>query len=175
TAQDTFDQNNSRIAKINQSLNSGKPGIRVKDPGQRKALRQEMQRLTAAQNLAKKQIPALQAQLGRVQANPNVISGIHRDKTEAEKQQAEEETLLGQKSLAALKGDYPIDPALMRQTNEQESVLRQHLANTLGPDYENTTQGSEALRAFNESKVETFENERRKAIAQFIPEQSGLS
>jgi len=50
-------------------------------------------------------------------------------------------------------GKADFDPFLTQQFNDQERTLRQTLARQLGPDYENSSAGIEALAKFNQNKT----------------------
>jgi hypothetical protein len=61
--------------------------------------------------------------------------------------------------LAALRGENPVDPTLLRGFEEKERLLHEQLSRQLGPDYAITTVGSDALR--------NLERERAEAMAQY--------
>ena len=65
------------------------------------------------------------------------------------------------RSEAALKGELPINPALTRDLDEQEGTLRERLYKQLGPGWETSTPGIEALSNFNKRKNELFDASRR--------------
>lgn len=60
------------------------------------------------------------------------------------------ERLLGERTLAALKGELPVDPALERDIAKQEQTLRDTLRSQLGPGYETSTPGIDAMQSFRE-------------------------
>lgn len=64
--------------------------------------------------------------------------------------QLEVEMGLAKRSLAALKGELPVDPALEREISTQERTLRDTLRQQLGAGYETSTPGIEALQRFGE-------------------------
>lgn len=66
------------------------------------------------------------------------------------KQDAEIKRLLGERSLAALKGELPVDPALERDLKTQGETLRDRLQSQLGSGYETSSAGIEALQKFGE-------------------------
>lgn len=75
--------------------------------------------------------------------------------------ESEINTRLLQRSLAALKGELPVDPALLRDLGEQESVLRETLRKNLGTGYETSTPGIETLAEFNKRGSELKDAARR--------------
>lgn len=57
------------------------------------------------------------------------------------------------------------DPATERQIKDEETKLRNSLRNSLGPDYENTSQGRRALSDFRQSATEVRFDSRDRRIA----------
>jgi hypothetical protein len=53
-------------------------------------------------------------------------------------------------------GKADFDPFLTQQFNQQETLLREQLRRNLGPDYETSTPGIEALARFNQNKTTTL-------------------
>lgn len=71
-------------------------------------------------------------------------------------------TLLDQqRSLAALRGELPVDPALTRSLDEQEKTLHNTLRGQLGTDYLTSSAGIEALDRFTQSKNNLLDASRR--------------
>jgi len=66
-----------------------------------------------------------------------------------------------QRSLAALKGELPIDPAMERQFSKMEEDMRAELYRNLGPDYATSTPGIEAMSEFNSMKASVYDQARR--------------
>jgi len=82
-------------------------------------------------------------------ANGNITSITQRAEETARRQQtAEIERLFGERSLAALKGELPVDPALEKDLGVQEQELRNQLTAQFGPGYETSTPGIQALEEF---------------------------
>lgn len=81
------------------------------------------------------------------------------DPNYAAKQQIER-TLLG-RTLAALRGELPVDPALVTDLSRQEEALRETLRKELGPGYELSTPGMRRLEEFNLRKNQLLEGARR--------------
>ena len=73
----------------------------------------------------------------------------------------EVETLSLERTLAALKGELPINPSLTRELDEQEELLREDLRRQLGPGFETSTPGRNALDKFFRDKEEILEGARR--------------
>lgn len=69
----------------------------------------------------------------------------------AAKRKREIERLLDERTLAGLKGNLPVDPALERDISDQEETLRQRLQEQFGPGYETSSPAIEALSKFEES------------------------
>jgi hypothetical protein len=70
-------------------------------------------------------------------------------------------TKLLQRSLAALNGELPVDPALLRDLGEQETALRETLRKNLGTGYETSTPGIETLAEFTKRSSELKDAARR--------------
>lgn len=65
----------------------------------------------------------------------------------------------------ALKGEEPLDPTLKREFDEKEQVLRERLRRQMGPDYETSTAGRQALANFDRERSEAFAQFNRQSIA----------
>lgn len=77
------------------------------------------------------------------------------------------ETQLLERQEKALKGELPINTALLNDLNDQEQRLHSVLRDRLGTDYETSTAGSQALAEFSKRKVEVLDTARRGDIAFF--------
>lgn len=97
-------------------------------------------------------LPFLAQQEGfTVQTDSNGnITGItmNADETARRDQENEITRLLGERSLAALKGELPVDPGLEKDLSVQEQELRNRLTQQFGPGYETSSPGVEALEEF---------------------------
>lgn len=80
-------------------------------------------------------------------------------------QRAEIEGLTRDRTLAALKGELPLDPTLLRELEMQEENLRGGLMKNLGPGYETSSPGIEALADFQRRKGELIYGANRGEIA----------
>lgn len=78
-----------------------------------------------------------------------------------------------QRSLAALRGDLPVNPALTNDLTRAENELHSRLLDQLGPGYETSTPGIEALAEFNKRKIELIEGARRDDLT--LAEQLGAA
>lgn len=74
-----------------------------------------------------------------------------------------EEIELGllERSKAALEGRLDVNPGLVRQLGESRDLLREGLRKQLGPGFETSTPGIEALAKFRQSESEILEGARR--------------
>lgn len=85
--------------------------------------------------------------------------------TDAERLRKENEQLLLERQNSALKGELPVNPALLSSLDQQEEDLRASLMQNLGTGYETSTPGIEALAKFGEKKQAILEASRRDDIA----------
>lgn len=112
------------------------------------ALQREIIENQQAQNAVL--LPFLAEQEGydvEVDANGNLTKITKRfDPDDAKRQELESGYL--DRALKALKGELPVDPGLEEGLQKQEEDLRQRLASQLGPGYETSTPGIEALDQF---------------------------
>lgn len=97
-------------------------------------------------------LPFLAAQEGfsvTTDADGN-ITGItmNADETARRAQKSELERLLNERSLAALKGELPVDPGLEKDLQVQEQELKNRLNTQLGTGWETSTPGIEAMEEF---------------------------
>lgn len=107
------------------------------------------------ENAAHKQQGDLQNQLMQLS-----LSQLQSEQANAP-QSAEIQKLEGDRTLAALKGELPVDPALTRTLDEQGSTLNEQLRKQLGSGYETSDPGIRSLATFNQRKNETLESARR--------------
>jgi hypothetical protein len=84
------------------------------------------------------------------------------DELSPEKREAREiETLFRQRSLAALKGELPVNPALLTQLEKEEMTLNETLRRNLGTGFETSTPGIEARGEFGRRRSDILEASRR--------------
>ena len=89
-----------------------------------------------------------------------LISAQRAEDPLAERRREIEEGFL-ERTEAALAGELPVNPALLRDLGEQEATLRERLRQQLGPGFETSTPGIEALGEFGQRREELLEGARR--------------
>lgn len=100
-----------------------------------------------SQQLQKQFMDMSMSQLQAQQANApgaNQITKLQQDRT-----------------LAALKGELPVNSALTRELGDQETILRDTLRRQLGTGFETSDPGIRSLATFNQRKNETMDAARR--------------
>lgn len=70
----------------------------------------------------------------------------------------------------ALKGEEPVDATLRHAWDEREQTLRERLRRQLGPDYETSTPGEQALANFDRERGESFSQYNTQITAQLSAE-----
>jgi hypothetical protein len=101
------------------------------------------------------------------------ITSIREIDTPERRREAEIRGLFQERSLKALKGELPVDPALERSLKEQETELRNRLTQQFGPGYETTTPGIQTLGEFFRSAEELRSGARTGQLT--LAEQLGLT
>lgn len=76
------------------------------------------------------------------------------------------------RTLAAQRGELPVNPALLSDLGQQEETLRETLRKQLGPGFETSTPGTERLDQFFQTKEEILEGARRGDLT--LSEQLGI-
>ena len=76
------------------------------------------------------------------------------------------EGLYADRQLAALKGELPVNPALLRDLKEQEGLLKEGLFKQLGPGWETGSAGIEQMGDFMERKEILLDQSRRGDMTQ---------
>lgn len=66
-----------------------------------------------------------------------------------------------ERTQAALAGELPVNPALMSDLEKEEALLNEQLRKNLGPGYQTSTPGIQALSEFQEKKVNILDAARR--------------
>lgn len=89
------------------------------------------------------------------------ITGLERTAGEWGERGQEIQRLQEERSLAALRGELPTDPALLRDLERREALTREDLRRQLGTGYATGTAGSEALGRMNEASAMTLDAARR--------------
>tara|TARA_Y100000310_G_scaffold292684_1_gene321663 strand:+ start:139 stop:1617 length:1479 start_codon:yes stop_codon:yes gene_type:complete len=73
---------------------------------------------------------------------------------------------------AALAGDLPVNPALLRDLEQRQALLGENLRRSLGPDFATSTPGQNALAAFERERTIALEGARRSDLT--MAEQLGI-
>ncbi len=97
----------------------------------------------------------------------NITGFNKRAQTQAEKDQEEILGLTLSREKQALAGELPVDPALTRSLEENEQSLRQSMQGQLGPGWETSSPGIEALADFGKRKNELLDAARRGDISMY--------
>lgn len=121
-------------------------------------------------------LPFLAKQEGfDVQVDPTTgqITGISQIETPEMARDKEIRGLFQERSLKALKGELPVDPALERSLEEQETELRNRLMQQFGPGYETSTPGIQTMGEFFRSAEELRSGARTGQLT--LAEQLGLT
>jgi len=115
-------------------------------------------------------------QLGDAQSLPRRVVGMKKLDQPADPTQSGGDLyrmafdLQNQTLVRALKGEEPVDATLKTHWDEQESQLRERLRRTLGPDYESSSAGQQALANFDREKGESFQQFNSELIKSFSAE-----
>lgn len=110
-----------------------------------------------------------------VQIDPTTgqITGISQIETPEMARDKEIRSLMQERSLKALKGELPVDPALERSLEQQEAELRNRMKQQLGPGYESSSAGIETMGEFYRSAEGLREGARTGQLT--LAEQLGLT
>ncbi len=87
--------------------------------------------------------------------------------------QREIERGMNERTLAALRGELPVDPALLRDLEREEGTLRESLLKQLGTGYETSSAGIETLGQFAQRRQSILEGARRGDLS--LAEQLSLA
>lgn len=101
------------------------------------------------------------------------VTKISKTPTELELMRKDLETQLTKRSLDALAGNLPVSPGLERDLAKQEETLRNKLGTQLGPGFETSTPGIEALQKQKESAEVLREGARTAQLT--LAEQLGIT
>lgn len=142
---------------------------------QTELLRQQREILLAQSKQGQMILPVLLKDAGflpKFDAQGNITS-IEESNDPATTLRKEIETGLLQRTQAALKGELPVNPALVGEISDQEKTLRETLLKELGPGFETSTAGIKALGEFGERKTQLLESARRDDLT--LAEQLGIA
>jgi hypothetical protein len=112
-------------------------------------------------------------ELGDAQALPRRVVGFRKLDQPADPTRSKGDLfrmaldLQNQTLVNALQGKEPIDATLRAAWDEKEKALRERLRRTLGPDYETSSAGIEALANLDRERNQSFEQYNREVIGQF--------
>jgi len=101
------------------------------------------------------------------------ITKISKTPSELDNMKKDLEFQLTKRSLDALHGDLPVSPGLERDLKQNEQTLRERLGSQLGPGYETSTPGIEALAKNQESADVLREGARTAQLT--LAEQLGIT
>lgn len=162
----------------------GAPKVKVPGPSpeERDLQRQQAEMLKLQRSIIEQQqsqnkvlLPFLAEREGfdvTVDANGN-ITGISERADDIRATNKEIEQLQGQRTLAALKGELPVDPGLERDLAAQRAQLTSTLTQQFGPGGLTSTPAQEALQRFNESENILREGARTQQLT--LAEQLGIA
>ena len=157
------DEAQARVAEIQAQIAELPPGGRG---------RRRRRRLRKARTTAQRQLALAQDTLGSASSQQNQLIGLEPraggrldptgDPNFSLAAQLQNETLV-----RALRGEEPVDATLRTAFTEREQNLRERLRRQLGPDFETSTAGSDALANFDRERNEAFEQFNRAVVGQF--------
>lgn len=101
------------------------------------------------------------------------IKSIKKVPKEIDQMKADLEKQLTQRSLDALAGNLPVSPGLEKSLRSEEQTLRERLAQQLGPGFETSSAGIEALSKFSENAEALREGARTGQLT--LAEQLGMA
>jgi len=129
-------------------------------PKDKKAMAQQLKK---ERRTANQEATALEKELGAAQTTGRRIVGLKKleegpgDPTGSKDDLFRVAFNLENEALArALKGEEPLDATLKTAFDEKERTLRERLRRQLGPDYETTSSGVDALANFDRERGEAF-------------------
>ncbi len=132
---------------------------------QQQFARQQLEQATEAQRLEDLLTPELlrgQGYEGIYDASGK-LTGV--SPTEGLLRQRQIEGKLQERSLAALEGRLPVDPALLQDLEREEATIRETLRRQVGSGYETSSPGIETLGQFAQRKSAILEGARRGDIS----------
>lgn len=138
---------------------------------QREQLQLGRAQLEAFQGTQEQQTALLEEQLGLSREQAELarleIERIQREEEQFGPLREEVTGALLERELAALRGELPVSPALLRDLEEQRVDLEARLRDQLGPGFETSTPGIEAISEFEAREAEILEGVRRGDITTF--------
>jgi len=155
------------------ALQASKPGKGLRGKAKTQAMhgkKREMRRLTRATNLADRQTAILskdveqRGAVGRRIVGFKSIAGVADPTGSSGGAFGSALDSFNLHLSDALAGKEPLDPTLKSSFDERERNLRQRLLNQMGPDYETSTAGSQALANFDRERSEAYAAYNRQSI-----------
>lgn len=173
---ETIESNRVSIKETRQQLKQLKG---KKNKAKRQELKQSIREMHAEIKSAKqtdgplqKEAAAAQQQLSDMQTNPRRVIGIKKLDHPADPTSSNGDLyqmafdLQNQALVRALKGEEPIDATLRHSWDEKEKQVRERLRRQMGPDYETSTGGSEALALFDRQRNDAFSSYNTAIVGQ---------
>jgi hypothetical protein len=139
----------------------------------RKGRQKQLRKLTREANRLNKEIPAFQSEVesrgavGRKVVGFKPLGGVADPTGSAGNAFGATLDQFNLHLADALAGKEPLDPTLKESFNERERVLRERLRRQMGPDYETSTAGSQALANFDRERSEAYAQYNRQSIEGF--------
>jgi hypothetical protein len=123
-------------------------------------------------------LDVLNTTIGRLEAQPGTITGF-RTLSPGEGTGIASLTQMMQGRLGkALGGELPDDPRLLRQLEDQEATLQERMRRQLGPGWETSSAGIEAMRQWEAYKRETLASAQEAQIRNYtsmLPTMAGVT
>jgi len=138
------------------------------------ALRQSRDITEFTANMQRLMLPVLMQQAGfegQFDEDGNLVGFESGDRPGQQQADALRDALT-ERSLAALKGELPTNPALLRELDEREQQLQRELTQDFGgiSAGRSSTPGNERKLGFERFRAETLENARRNDIRDLVPQ-----
>jgi hypothetical protein len=153
-----------------------------KNKAKRQELKQSIREMTAEIKTAKqqegplqKEAAAAQQALSDAQTSPRRVIGFKKREGGAVDPTGDPNyttafRLQNEALVRALKGEEPVDATLRTAWDEREATLRERLRRQLGPDYETSTAGADALANFDRERNENFSAFNRQLVGELSGE-----
>lgn len=166
------DEIKAQLAEAEAKLTKRRKGGLGKHPGHKFDWEEKAGPLKKQVRLLRSQLNEAERTLGDISAAPLRITGFNKidptDPTQAKGGAYREAFDLQNETLRrAMLGEESIDPTLEREYQERERLLRERLRRTIGPDYESSSAGIEALANFDREKSEAKWQYNRQTVKDF--------
>jgi hypothetical protein len=139
------------------------------------AYEQALAKQTEAERVQRLMEPYFYEQMGlRPQyGEGGALTGFERITDPLQQQREDIERQYLERTQAALRGELPVDPTVSRELETQERTLRETLRRQLGPGWETSSAGQEALSRFGQQRAEVLAGASRGEL--LLSEQLGLA